>query len=132
MKIEISGETITITPNGGLRGGPFQIHCATPRDAQLTAARAALGYEGWKVRGLASTDGNRRPLILPGEAMMAPLDGARSDERAQGFAASRDGAALTIDACAGLPVLVTVERGDTAEARAIIARYLPLDGEPTP
>ena len=103
--------------------------CATRRVAQILAIELELRDAGWTVRGLASSDQPRRPLILAGEAMCWPLDGRRSDERAQGFSARRSPDVrgtdvITVDACAGLPLLVLAERGDTAEARRIIEWHL--------
>lgn len=100
-------------------------HCATRRVAQILAAELELRAAGWTISGPSSTDGFRRPLLLPGESMGAVLDGSRSDERAQGFTASRRGTdRITVDACAGMLPLVLAEIGDTADARRVIEWHL--------
>lgn len=123
------------------RDGEVITHaCATRRVAQVTAAKLALRAAGWHVDGVGTTDGNRRPLALPGERAGQLLDGSLSDQRAIGFTAWRISdervragdsasartadAVLRVDACAGLPLLVTEDRGDTAAAREIVAWYL--------
>lgn len=103
---------------------PNTITHATEREAQLYAARRELEAAGWSVRGPASSDGHRRPLLLPGESMRTPLDGRRSDERAQGLCAWSPIGTICVDACAGLPIVVLWDEGDTASAREILAHYL--------
>lgn len=130
--------TITVD-DSTVHCGAIRHLCATKRTAQITAATLALRDAGWTVVGPASGLGYRRPLALPGERMCQPLDGSLADQRAQGFTVWRhDGSinpdtgvgprtaarAITIDACAGLPLLVTEERGDVAEAREIIEWYI--------
>jgi len=106
--------------------------CATPRAAQIVAATEALRSRGWKVCPPGTSEGYRRPLMLPGEQMMRPLDGSRVDERAQGFtafrgpnnSALRGDDILRVDASAGLPLVYLLDEGDTGEARALVEQYL--------
>jgi len=97
---------------------------ATQRSAEVYAAVESLRYAGWSVRGPASSDGFRRPLLLRDEPFNSPLTGSRADQRAQGFTATRGPDVLTVDACAGLEVLHLVDVGDTAEAKTIIEGFL--------
>ena len=99
--------------------------CATRRVAEVLATKLELESAGWvSSSGLSSSDNPRRPLLLPSEHMGLPLDGTRSDERAQGFTARRGDDWLVVDACAGMAPRVVDERGDTVEARQIVERYL--------
>ena len=119
MIITLEGTTVTLRSDS-----ESSVHrCATQRVAQIFATRTALVGAGWQVRELSSFDRLRRPLLLSGEKMLEILDGTRSDERAQGFVASRGDAWLLVDACAGLPLELT-GRGDTADAAAICRLYL--------
>lgn len=126
--------TTTITIDGitvyEQRGTECITHtCVTRRVAQILAAELELREAGWTVTGIGSADGPRRPRLLPGERMNEPMDGLRSDERAQGLTIRRGldlggTDVLTVDACAGLPPVVLAERGDTAEARRIVEWHL--------
>lgn len=98
--------------------------CATRRVAQILATALELRASGWAIAWPSSQHRFRRPLLLPGERMREPLDGTRSDERAQGFTAHRGNDCLTVDACAGLPPLVLAEHGDTTDARRIVEWHL--------
>ena len=106
--------------------GDTRITCehATQRTAEVYAVVEMLRSAGWSVRGPGSGDGFRRPLLLARESMMTALDGAKADLRAQGFAASRGSSALTVDACAGLDVVILHQQGDVAEALALVETYL--------
>lgn len=98
--------------------------CATRRVAQVLAAELELRASGWAIRGPCSQHPFRRPLMLPGEKMGVPLDGAMSDERAQGFTARLGEAIIVVDACAGLSAIVLDEHGDMSEARRITEWHL--------
>lgn len=80
----------------------------TRREAQIAEVRRVLESAGWDVRGVSSADGNRRPLLLPGERIGQLLDASRADERAQGFTARLGDAWIVVDACAGLPLEIQV------------------------
>jgi hypothetical protein len=101
-------------------------HCATRRVAQVLAAELELRLAGWTIVGLSSADHPRRPLLLPGEKMGWPLDGTRSDERAQGFTARRGEDTLVVDTCAGMPTLILAERGAATKARRIVEWHVGL------
>lgn len=123
MDITIVGNTVT--------AAHAIHHCATRRVAELQAARLDLIAHGWRVGELSSQDRPRRPLKLPGERMMTWLDGSLADERAQGLVAWRGPSRydattdeIVVDACAGLPLLVLSQRGEVAEALAIVRRWL--------
>jgi len=112
--------------------GEHRTHkCATRRVAQVLAARLQLEAAGWRVDPPSTTWPFRRPLLLPGERCGQPLDGNRSDERATGLVCWRGGDGprdaedlLVVDATAELPIAVLEERGDTAEARSVVAWHL--------
>lgn len=129
MTITLDNKTVHDSNDGSI------YHCATRRTAQIRAAKLALQERGWRISGVGTDDGIRRPLLLAGEKMCQPLDGSLSDQRAQGFTAWRSADPqvsswvmsddmITIDACAGLPLVMIRERGDTAEAREIIEWYI--------
>ncbi|MGN6107218.1 MAG: hypothetical protein ACTHU0_19075 [Kofleriaceae bacterium] len=130
----MNGHSVTVDGNivHEQRAGEQRVHrCATHRVAQVLAARLELEAAGWSVEGPSTTDGMRLPLVLPGEPMGQALDGSRADARAQGFTAFRGGSGrrsaldvLRIDACAGLPLLVLEDRGDTAEAISTVRWHL--------
>lgn len=134
--IHVSRQDSIVVEHDDRTGERTTYHCATPRVAQIRAAICELMAEGWTVRGVSTTDDNRRPLLLPGEKTFQLVDGSKSDQRAQGFIAWRkstqigpfsDRAAadcIRVDACAGLPLLVTLDRGDTEGARRIIEWHL--------
>lgn len=123
--ITIDGTTVHVQRASDEQTEVTVHHCATRRVAQVTAAELELRAAGWRITGLSTTDQPRRPLLLPGERLGASLDGARSDERAQGFAARRGSAdLLVVDACAGLHPIVLAELGDTAEARRVVEWHL--------
>jgi hypothetical protein len=119
--IVLNGMTVTV--RSGSRSE--SVLCATRRVAEILATRLLLEEAGWQVSALSSADRPRRPLLLRGEKMCAPLDGLRSDERAQGFVAQRGADRMVVDACAGLPVSFRSE-GDTTQVREICRRYLDL------
>lgn len=98
--------------------------CASRRVAQVLAAVLELRAAGWAIGGLSTSDHPRLPLLLPGERMMTPLDGRRSDERAQGFVATRGDDRITVDACAGMAPHVIYECGDTVEVRRIVEWHM--------
>lgn len=114
--------------------------CATRRAAQVLAAVLALRETGWKVRGPSTSDGFRLPLLLPGEKLGQPLDGGRTDERAQGFVAwrGRNPAAadssgnsdrsaaevIAIDASVGGQLLALRCQGSVMDAVEIVTWYL--------
>jgi hypothetical protein len=98
--------------------------CATRRVAQVHAATIALRSKGWGVSSIGSSDKPCRPLLLPGEKMAQPLDGALSDQRAQGFVARRGADQLGVDACAGMPLMFFGQLGDPSEAIEICHWYI--------
>lgn len=105
---------------------------ATARTAQVHHCIELVRAAGWRVEHLGQRHhGWRRPWLLSDEKMMTPLDGGLADERAQGFTArlgtqavKPDDPTIVIDACAGLPVRVLFEQGDTTVVRGIVTQIL--------
>lgn len=122
--ITITDSTVHVQRESATETERSTYRCTTRRVAQVLAAELELRASGWAVRGPCSQYPFRRPLLLLGEKMGVPLDGALADDRAQGFTARRGDAVIVLDACAGMPALVLSEYGDTTEARRIAEWHL--------
>lgn len=127
-KIDLDGNTVTIYRAFGDRTETLTIVCVTRRAAEVRVAMAELEAIGWRTCYPVILSHFRRPIGATTSAAPGhPFDAAYVDAHALGFTAharGESGAHATVDACAGLPVLLVNVRGDIDEVREVVAKWL--------